>query len=97
MAITVPDVSGFIARFPQFGKASMQLVQDVLAEAAERTNEDVFDEATRLEAVYLQAAVKLATIPAARTLQLVNEDHAKVWRRVLFRLQRAAVAGLRVF
>ncbi len=97
MAVSVPSRDGFFARFPQFGKTPVSLIDQVLAEAAERTNEDIYDSATQLEAVYLQAAVKLSTIPDARTLQLVNEDHAKVWRRELFRLQRAATQGIRVF
>lgn len=97
MAISpVPPAAGLIASYPEFAKAPLSLVTAKLNEAARRTSSTIYKPEEAVDAVYLKAAVLLATSPEARKLQLVDEEAALVYAAQLYELQRSASMGRRL-
>lgn len=96
MAVPVPPVAAFLVSYPEFAKASLALVNAKLAEAARRTSEKIYKPEEAVDAVYLKAAVLLATSPEARKLQLVDESAAIIYAAQLYELQRSASMGRRL-
>ncbi len=95
----VPSTADFVARFPEFDLPVQYqpLVEAKLAEAARSTNADVFPTLAQAEdAVMLKAAVLLSESPYAREMRLSDVSGAR-YEYALFRKQRAAVMGRRVF
>ncbi len=98
MPAPVPNRSQFLARYPEFSKAEpASLVDAKLAEAARRTNGNIYTPDQATDAVCLKAAVLLTKSPQARALKLVSDEQAFVWSQELYELQRAATMGMRIF
>jgi len=95
--VTVPSAAQFLVVYPEFSKCPLALVDAKLAQAARWTNELTYDAGTEGDAVMMKAAALLAVTPDARKLQLVADDQLLVWQRQLYRLQKSAVCGVRVF
>lgn len=99
MATAVPTSATFLLHFPEYSRIpTAGLVETKLAEAARRTNGDVYPsaEATELAVLY-RAALLLALSPDARKMRLVTDEQAYVWKGQLKELQVASTMGLRVF
>lgn len=98
MAVIAPSAAAFVAAYPHFAKAPLELTNSCLAQAARRTSATLFkDEAETNDAVMLKAAVLMTKHPGARKLELVSDEQAFVWGQELYELQRSAGMGLRVF
>lgn len=93
-----PLRSTFLAAYPEFEGAATSLIDLKLAEAARRTNADIFQTAELAQdAVMLRAAVLLLTSPFGFKLRSANPDQAFAWEWQLRQLQRSATMGLRVW
>jgi hypothetical protein len=95
---TAPTNAAFLERYPEYNGAPAALVTARLAEAARRTNEEVFqtDELVT-DAVMLRAAVLLLASPHGFKIRAAAPDQAFAWEYTLRQLQRSATQGLRVF
>jgi hypothetical protein len=93
----VPARATFLARFPEFNGVDGDLTDLILAEAARRTNENVFlSTAVCQDAVMLRAATLLLRSPQGAKMRQANPDQIFVWEYELRMLQRANTLGLRV-
>lgn len=100
MSAVAPDISQFVARYPEFGDVPTEytsVVQAALDEAA-RSTTGVFyttPEAAS-DAVMLKAAVLLSNSPYARRMRLTEASGVR-YEIELARKQRSASLGRRVF
>ena len=95
---TAPAVADFLDNYPEFAQATTTLVTAKLADAAARTNADVFQStALATQAVMLRAAVLLLRSPYGLKMRQNNPDQVYVWEYELKALQRSATQGVRVF
>lgn len=95
---TAPSNATFIAEYPEFSGAPAALVTRKLAQAARRTNADVYqstDLAT--DAVMFSAAILLLRSPYGMKMRSEDPEQFLTWEYELKKLQRAATIGLRVF
>lgn len=93
---TVPARATFLVNYPEFNKASGDLVDAKLAEAAYQVRSDVFSSAQAVEyQVMLEAAVLLMKSPYGRQMRLEAAEQFMVWEDELKRRRRRAVIGLR--
>jgi hypothetical protein len=94
----VPSTADFIDNYPEFAGADDDLVSVKLAQAARRTNADVYSSLElAADAVMLRAAVLLLKSPGGRKMRLANPDQLFTWQTELRQLQGSATMGLRVF
>jgi len=93
---TVPTRATFLVNYPEFNKASADLVDAKLAEAAYQVRSEVFPSAQVVEyQVMLEAAVLLMKSPYGRQMRLEAAEQFMVWEEELKRRRRRAVIGLR--
>jgi hypothetical protein len=93
---TVPSRADFLIRFPEYNGADTDLIDARLAEAARRTNADIFQTAALAEdAVFLRAACLMLASPHGVKLRALAPDQVFAWEYTLRGLQRAATMGLR--
>lgn len=95
---TAPSSATFLASYPEFNGTPVALINVKLAEAARRTNADIF-QTTDLanDAVMLRAAVLLLASPHGHKLRSEKPDQVAAWYWQLKELQGSATMGLRVF
>lgn len=95
---TSPTSAQFVEAYPEFAGAPDALVVIKLAQAARRTNADVYQTADlAADAVMLRAAILLMKTPDARKMRLASPDQIYVWESELRQLQGSATMGLRIF
>lgn len=95
---SIPSTSDFLASYPEFAAAPPAQLAAKLADAAARTNADVYQTgALATQAVMLRAAILLVKSPDGRAMRLENPEIVTAWDRELKQMQRAACIGLRVF
>lgn len=106
MPVAVPSSAGFRIAYPEFSTAPDALVNEKLTEAAEFTAESVYGSATsEAAAVYAQAAYLLSLLPGSRAMRAADPkqgnrsgvQQANPYAERLYRMQRSAVCGIRVF
>ena len=87
-----------MVRYPEFAGAPEALLTARLAEAARRTNADVFQsEDLATDAVMLAGAILLLRSPAGRKMRTESPEQFLTWEYELRKLQRSATIGLRVW
>ena len=86
--------SVFLASYPEFATAPVDLVAARLAEADARTAQMVFDADVRDYRVMLLAARLLAISPYGRRMQLVNKDGSTTYDADLHRMDLTAALGV---
>jgi hypothetical protein len=106
MPVAVPSPSGFLVAYPEFATAPTAVVEGKLTEAADFTAEDFYGTAAaEAAAVYAQAAYLLSLLPDARAMRAADPkqgnrsgaQQANPYAERLYRLQRSAAVGWRVF
>lgn len=95
---TAPSSATFLEHYPEFNATPVALINVKLAEAARRTNADIFQSADLAQdAVMLRCAVLLLASPHGHKLRSEKPDQVFAWEFSLRQLQTAATMGLRVF
>ena len=95
---TAVDNATFLVSYPEFAGAPTALLTAKLAQAARRTNADVYQTTTlAADAVMLQAAILLLHSPQGRKMRADAPEQFVVWEYELQKAQRSATIGLRVF
>jgi len=89
------DRAAFLVSFPEFAKASPELVDAKLAEAARRIAPDVWKEKTDDGIGYL-AAHLLAVSPFGQQARLVAKDGGTVYEETYKQIKREVASGPRV-
>ena len=95
---TAPSNAEFLVMYPEFAGAPTALLTGKIAQAARRTNADVYqstDLAT--DAVMLRAAILLLRSPQGRKMRADTPEQFVVWEYELREAQRSATLGIRVF